>query len=736
VYKRQTRDTTASLIVGGGDVVAYRYSLDSDIYGDETDVGTSIGLTDLPDGTHTVYVIGRDEAGNWQHVPTTATWTVDTTSPVATVTGAPQSPTTTTAATLTVGGNGVVAYRYSLDSRGYGDETEIGTRIELTGLSDDEHSVSVLGRDEAGNWQDQEEATTVSWTVDTTPPEPPVITTDGGDGPGEDFITHEPDLVLEGTCSSDTWSLKLNGDEVQSFVPESVTWSCEILLAEGENLLRVHAFDLAGNQSSPESVTVTYYPPLTLTVADSSDAPGSTVDVLVTFTGTREVETFTLEVRYDPLLLEYQELVREGHSIENFDSVECTETSDGVAIEASRTGGSLSIEDEVLLALRLRVGDEAATGECCELRLENVTGGLADCDTRNGTFCVAPTLEMEGGLHTVSRYVELSIMIDEALGIQTFSFILELAWGIGWANNVVAVTEGTLCSESSVTTTQLGVDQTLVEVSMTEGPLPQGGGTLLVMEFEPSMEDTVIATLSELKGDLYGAASASEEIEIAWLADSDGDGYSDVDEEANQTDPHNETSMPADYDGDFVSDLNDKDDDGDGVFDSEDELPFNPAEWKDTDGDGIGNNSDDDDDNDGLFDINELRIGTDPEDRDSDGDGYWDGFELDHGTSPVDPQDFPPDTDVYGDVDVDGYVNAMDVQLVINGTLNPELIPVPIRNADINGDGIVNAIDVQLVINTALGIVGQRDKAKILTSPRASHHVRSGPILTRIIPSA
>ena len=36
----------------------------------------------------------------------------------------------------------------------------------------------------------------------------------------------------------------------------------------------------------------------------------------------------------------------------------------------------------------------------------------------------------------------------------------------------------------------------------------------------------------------------------------------------------------------------------------------------------------------------------------------------------------------------------MDVELVINGTLNLDLIPVSIRNADINGDGSVNAIDI------------------------------------------
>jgi len=54
-----------------------------------------------------------------------------------------------------------------------------------------------------------------------------------------------------------------------------------------------------------------------------------------------------------------------------------------------------------------------------------------------------------------------------------------------------------------------------------------------------------------------------------------------------------------------------------------------------------------------------------------------------------------------GDINGDGQVNAVDVQLVINAALG---IDIGGMNADINGDGQVNAVDVQLVINAALGI--------------------------------
>lgn len=54
--------------------------------------------------------------------------------------------------------------------------------------------------------------------------------------------------------------------------------------------------------------------------------------------------------------------------------------------------------------------------------------------------------------------------------------------------------------------------------------------------------------------------------------DEDGDGYTNADEIDNGTDPCNQGDRPDDYDGDFVSNLNDDDDDNDGLLDTYD--PF------------------------------------------------------------------------------------------------------------------------------------------------------------------
>lgn len=63
------------------------------------------------------------------------------------------------------------------------------------------------------------------------------------------------------------------------------------------------------------------------------------------------------------------------------------------------------------------------------------------------------------------------------------------------------------------------------------------------------------------------------------LADYDNDGYTNQDEIDNGTDYCSGASRPDDYDQDFVSDLNDLDDDGDGIIDAED--PFQLGDPRD-----------------------------------------------------------------------------------------------------------------------------------------------------------
>jgi len=50
------------------------------------------------------------------------------------------------------------------------------------------------------------------------------------------------------------------------------------------------------------------------------------------------------------------------------------------------------------------------------------------------------------------------------------------------------------------------------------------------------------------------------------------------------------------------------------------------------------------------------------------------------------------------DVNADGFVNAIDIQLVVNGVLGTGFVPT----GDVNRDGSMNAIDIQMVVNGVL----------------------------------
>ena len=129
--------------------------------------------------------------------------------------------------------------------------------------------------------------------------------------------------------------------------------------------------------------------------------------------------------------------------------------------------------------------------------------------------------------------------------------------------------------------------------------------------------------------------------------DSDGDGISDIDEEANGTDPNSE-----DTDGDGLSDSEEaengtdptsEDTDGDGITDGEELNEGTDPTNSDTDGDGIDDSAEEaegtdptnaDSDDDGVSDGEELDNGTDPTNSDSDGDGLDDGSEAAYGSDP------------------------------------------------------------------------------------------------------
>ena len=161
------RVSTASvnITIAAGDAVAYKYRLDGGSYGAEVSVDTPVQLSGLSEAEHTLYVIGKDLAGNWQVEPTTCTWIVDLTPPVATLSNTPANPTSATTTDITVGGDDVVAYKYSLNDSAYSDPIPVSTPIQLSNLVARTYDLKVIARDTAGNWKPTANATSYTWNV-------------------------------------------------------------------------------------------------------------------------------------------------------------------------------------------------------------------------------------------------------------------------------------------------------------------------------------------------------------------------------------------------------------------------------------------------------------------------------------------------------------------------------------------------------------------------------------------
>ena len=150
----------------------------------------------------------------------------------------------------------------------------------------------------------------------------------------------------------------------------------------------------------------------------------------------------------------------------------------------------------------------------------------------------------------------------------------------------------------------------------------------------------------------------------------------------------------ADMDNDGVGDSCDEDIDGDGVLNTNDDLPNDTNESMDTDGDGIGNNADTDDDGDGMADSDDAFPLDSSEQADLDGDGVGDNLDADDDADGItDVTDNCPliaNSD-QADLDGDGIGTVCDgVELTVDG------------NGTISGDG--NAIPSIGMIGTAVAI--------------------------------
>jgi beta propeller repeat protein len=88
----------------------------------------------------------------------------------ATVSNMPSSPTSSTSAALTVGGQNVNFYMYQINSNAWSAEQPASSPLALSGLPSGTNTVSVLGRSQYGTYLPSSNALTVSWVVAPSAP--------------------------------------------------------------------------------------------------------------------------------------------------------------------------------------------------------------------------------------------------------------------------------------------------------------------------------------------------------------------------------------------------------------------------------------------------------------------------------------------------------------------------------------------------------------------------------------
>ncbi len=294
-----TNVTTTDIAVGpAGDVAYYEYKLDSETsYGPETPISTAIASSSLADGSHTISVIGRDQAGNWQTVPTTYSWTIDTVKPALTEVTPVATPTATTTPSYVFSTTkpGNFTYGGGCSSLTTSATTTGDVAITFNHFSDGVYNCTITVTDSAGNVSNTLDVT--PFTIDTTAP--------AVDAGGDKYVNAE---VVQHATATDTngsgvatysWS-QMSGPGTITFSSGNAADTTISANTDGIYKLRLTVTDNAGNAgygemqftwdttkpvvTAPADITTeatANMTPLTLTPATATDNLTAPADITI-----------------------------------------------------------------------------------------------------------------------------------------------------------------------------------------------------------------------------------------------------------------------------------------------------------------------------------------------------------------------------------------------------------------------------------------------------------------------
>jgi transposase-like protein len=222
-----------------GPITHYQYQFDGQEWQAETPIATSITLSYLNDGLHTLNVIGKNQLGNWQDksLPTTVQWTVDKLNP--NIINLSDDTVPKKSKTWNWSANENCTFRFSIDQRlswtPSGEFSDITTASQSRG--DGKWYLHIQARDLAGNLSNVE---SVSALIDNTSPILSKLTNDSTPRQSKTW-----DFSASESCT-----IRYFIDQNASWVPFGDfvnTTAATINSGDGTWYLHVQAKDAAGN---------------------------------------------------------------------------------------------------------------------------------------------------------------------------------------------------------------------------------------------------------------------------------------------------------------------------------------------------------------------------------------------------------------------------------------------------------------------------------------------------------
>lgn len=231
-----TNQTSASFTYPASESgLTFQCKLDAEAFAScPADGTTEAGLAD---GSHTFSVQASDDAGN-QSAVESFTWEVDTVIPQTAINSKPAAFTNSVSATFSYGSDKAgVDFECSLDSQPFTDCLSSG--ITYPGLTASPHTFAVRAADAAGNVGP---AAAYSWTVDTTLPQPSILSQ-----PPTQSNTASATFTYAASEQGSTFECSLDSQSFSSCPTAGITYTG---LADGAHTFRVQATDRAGNTGS------------------------------------------------------------------------------------------------------------------------------------------------------------------------------------------------------------------------------------------------------------------------------------------------------------------------------------------------------------------------------------------------------------------------------------------------------------------------------------------------------